>query len=91
MNTKTTISVKVDKKLKQEAEETARRVGLPLGTVVNGFLRNFVHEQRIEFSAPFVPNVRTRKIIEEALREHAAGKSFGPYESVEDMFDALDA
>ena len=88
-NTKTLLTVKTDKKLKKAAERTAARVGLPLGTVVNGFLRSFVTEQRIEFSAPLAPNARTRKIIDEARREFAAGKAHGPYGSAEEMFRSL--
>ncbi|OGG45695.1 hypothetical protein A2673_00595 [Candidatus Kaiserbacteria bacterium RIFCSPHIGHO2_01_FULL_50_13] len=90
MNTKTMMSIKVDKKLKKAAAATAERVGLPLGTVINGFLRNFVSEQRIEFSAPLVPNAKTRKVIEESRREFAAGKAYGPFKSIEEMFESLE-
>ena len=89
-NTKTLLTVKTDKTLKKAAEETAARVGLPLGTVVNGFLRNFVAEQRIEFSAPLVPNASTRRLIDEARREFAAGKAHGPFKSASEMFDSLE-
>ena len=89
-NTKTLLTVKTDKTLKKAAEETAARVGLPLGTVVNGFLRNFVSEQRIEFSAPLIPNARTRKIIDEARKEFAAGKAYGPFENIKAMFKSLE-
>ena len=89
-NTKTLLTVKTDKALKKAAEETASRVGLPLGTVVNGFLRNFVAEQKIEFSAPLIPNARTRRIIDEARREYAAGKSYGPFKTVDDLFKSLE-
>jgi len=90
-NTKTLLTVKTDKTLKKAAEETAARVGLPLGTVVNGFLRNFVAEQRIEFSAPLIPNARTRRIIDEARREFTAGKAYGPFKSADEMFESLES
>ena len=77
-NTKTLLTVKTEKTLKKAAEETAARVGLPLGTVVNGFLRNFVSEQRIEFYAPLIPNARTRKIIDAARKEFKKGKNISP-------------
>ena len=89
-NTKTLLTVKTDKTLKRAAEETAARVGLPLGTVVNGFLRNFVSEQRMEFSAPLIPNARTRKIIDEARKEFAAGKAYGPFKNMKEMFKSLE-
>ncbi|MBI2097986.1 MAG: hypothetical protein HYT46_03610 [Candidatus Vogelbacteria bacterium] len=90
MNTKTLVTVKVDKKIKKAAEFTARRVGLPLGTVINGFLRNFINEQRVEFYAPLVPNPNTRKIIGEARREFAASRATGPFRSVSELVAALE-
>ena len=88
-NTKTLLTVKTDKALKKAAEATAARVGLPLGTVVNGFLRNFVAEQRIEFAAPLVPNAKTRRIIDEARREFRAGKAYGPFHTTHELFKSL--
>lgn len=88
-NTKTLLTVKTDKKLKRAAERTAEEVGLPLGTVINGFLRTFVAEKRVEFSAPLVPNVRTRKAIDEARKEFIAGKAHGPFETAEELFTSL--
>lgn len=87
---KTLLTVKTDKALKKAAQETAARVGLPLGTVVNGFLRAFVAEQRIEFSAPLVPNARTRRVIDEARKEFAAGGASGPFTTAEELFGSLE-
>lgn len=47
----TVLNVKIEEKLKKEAQETARALGLPLSTVVAAGLRDFVRTQSITFSA----------------------------------------
>ena len=42
MNTKTTITIKTDKKLRDAAKRTAMKLGIPLTTVMNAQLARFV-------------------------------------------------
>ncbi len=86
---KTVISIKVDKDVRDRARKTAKKMGVPLSLVVNAGLRKFAEDQRLELTVPLVPNARTRKIIDEARREFAAGKAHGPYRNVEEMFKSL--
>lgn len=90
MNTNTTILIKTDKKVKAAAQRAAKDVGVPLATILNAYLRQFARERRIEFEASLIPNARTRKIIDEARREYAAGKSYGPFKTVEQLFESLE-
>lgn len=87
---KTTMSLKVDKTLKQDAEAVAERIGLPLGTVINGFLRTFVREERVEFIAPNVPNKHLESYIAEARREYAAGDVSDTFTNAADFAASLD-
>lgn len=84
---KTVINIKMDKKLKRDAQKVAKDLGLPLGTIVNHYLRDLVRDKRIVFQAPLVPNAKTRKILDEIGRDRKAGKNFdGPFtvsESIE--------
>ena len=48
MNT-TVINIKTDKILKKDAQRLAKNFGLPLSTVINTYLREFVREKRIIF------------------------------------------
>jgi addiction module RelB/DinJ family antitoxin len=90
MITKTVINIKTDKILKNKAQGLARDLGLPLATIVNAYLREFVREQRIVFSKPPYPNVKTRKILNEALADIKRGKNLaGPFNSVEEMMKSL--
>lgn len=47
---KTVLNVKVDPKLKKDAQETAKAVGLPISTVVSAGLREFVRTRSITIS-----------------------------------------
>lgn len=58
----TTITVKTEKKLHRDAKKTARKLGIPLTTIINAKLREFVREQSITVSAR--PALRPEKIAE---------------------------
>lgn len=89
MNT-TVINIKTDKNLKKDAQRLAKNFGLPLSTVVNTYLREFVREKRIVFSEPPTPNAKTRKILDRAIADIKAGKNLvGPFESAREMMESL--
>ena len=89
MNT-TVINIKTDKVLKNDAQKLAKNFGLPLSAIVNGYLREFVRERRIVFSEPPTPNVKTRKILDQALKDIKESKNLvGPFESAEEMIKSL--
>ena len=75
-NTKTLLTIKIDKKLKRQAEETAASFGLPLGTMVNSLIRRTVNEGRIELVTP-TPRALLR--INAARKEMIDGKVPGPF------------
>lgn len=89
MNT-TVINIKTDKNLKKDAQRLAKNFGLPLSTVVNTYLREFVREKRIVFSEPPTLNAKTRKILDQAIRDIKTGRNLvGPFESAEEMNKCL--
>ena len=83
---KTVMSFKVDKDVRDKARKVAKKIGVPLSMVVNRQLKQFAKNQRIEFGEPLVPNAKTRKILDEALRDIREGREdkFSP------MFDNAD-
>ena len=88
----TVINIKTDKNLKKDAQTLAKNFGLPLSTIVNTYLREFVREKRIVFSEPPMPNVKTRKILDQAIADIKAGKNLiGPFESAKEMDNFLDS
>jgi antitoxin component of RelBE/YafQ-DinJ toxin-antitoxin module len=90
---KTVISVKVDKDVRDKARKVAKRIGLPLSTIVNQQLKQFAAAQRIEFAEPLIPNAKTRKLLDEAMRDWREGRmdTFSPvFSSASEMDAALD-
>jgi antitoxin component of RelBE/YafQ-DinJ toxin-antitoxin module len=55
MNTKTTLTIKTDKKLRDQAKKMAARLGIPLTTVINARLAEFVRDGHFEVSLTPLP------------------------------------
>jgi addiction module RelB/DinJ family antitoxin len=85
----TVISVKIDKKTKEAAQEVAKSMGLTLSSLINAQLRQAIVTRRVEFYAPEQMTKKTEKLIEEAEKEIAAGNVVGPFDNVEDFLSAL--
>lgn len=75
-NTKTLLTVKIDKKLKAQAERVASEFGLPLGTMINTLIRRTVNEGRLELVSVKPAALRRINRIRKELRE---GKGHGPF------------
>ena len=63
----TMISFKIDRKLKDEARETARALGVSLNAVVNQYKKEFVSRRQITFTEYLEPNKKTQKLLYETL------------------------
>jgi len=78
MNTHTILNIKTDKDLKREAQRIAKEIGVPLTTVMNAFLKQFVRDREITFSAnEYIPNDYLSELIEEARNEEITGSMNG--------------
>ncbi len=75
---KTMINIKTDKNLKESAQEVAREIGLPLSTVVNAYLRNFVEKREIHFTAPFKMKPALEKQIKIAQNDFKKKRNISP-------------
>ena len=83
----TTITVKTEKKLHRDAKKTAQKLGIPLTTVINALLKDFVREQAITVSVH--PTPRPEKIAEweKMSNDMARGVGInGPYTTTEELF-----
>ncbi|MCX6703736.1 MAG: type II toxin-antitoxin system RelB/DinJ family antitoxin [Candidatus Zambryskibacteria bacterium] len=90
-NTKTLLTVKIDKTLKASAQKTAEEIGLPLGTLVNSMLRGFVRDQEITLSAiSYQPSKSTIRAIKEAEKEYEKG-DYQVAHSVEELMTQLNS
>ena len=64
----TTLTIKTPKKLRDDAKKTAKELGIPLTTVMNAMMRQFVRDRRLvlEAECPYpshTPNAETRRAI----------------------------
>jgi len=90
MNTHTIINIKTDKKLKAEAKKVSAELGVPLSTVINAFLKQFVRDKEITLSAnQYRPTPYLESILEQAQKEYEAGDFVGPFKSDEDFIAHL--
>lgn len=48
---KTVMSIKTDKKLKEQAQKTAKNMGFSLGTLLNAYMKQLVVNKVIYFTA----------------------------------------
>ena len=74
------INIKTDPKLKQGVKKVAQELGLPVGTILNAYMRELVRERRVVFSAPPALNRRTQRLLQGIDRDIKAGKNAdGPF------------
>lgn len=65
-NTKTILNIKTEKSIKEEAQKVAQELGIPLGTAINAFLKQFIREKEITLSVGgYVPTPYLQRIIKE--------------------------
>lgn len=86
---KTILNIKTDKEIKTGAQKTAAELGVPLSTVVNSFLKQFVRDKTVTFSTYAKPSPYLQKIIAEAREDLQSGKAVGPFDSVHALMKSL--
>lgn len=92
-----TLSIKIDPAVKSQAQALAAQLGLPLGSVVNGLLKDAIRKQSVTFSArperfpaeQMTPQME--KIIARAEREIKNGETSGPFRTTKEFFVHLDS
>ena len=86
----TTVIFKADKKLKEAAQRAAKQMGIPFSAVMNQYMRKFVEEQEIAFSAKhYNPTPYLRKILDQQEKDFKTGKNIKTYNSLEEMMAEL--
>ena len=85
----TNLNIRTDKEIKEKADKIFSELGLNMTTAINLFLRTTIRENGIPFALKLdVPNA----VTVEAMNASEKGEDlFGPYESVSDLMEALNA
>lgn len=84
------LNIRVDKDIKDQAEQIYADLGLNMSTAVNMFLRASIRKSGIPFDLKLdVPNEATRQAIEEA-RSIAYDKNIESFDNIKDLREALE-
>lgn len=70
----TTLTIKTDKVLRDEAKAVADKLGVPLTTVINGYLREFIRERSFAVSLDPQPTKNKVRLWESVSAEYAKDK-----------------
>lgn len=88
----TVMSLKTDKNVKENAQKLAKKMGFPLGTLINAFLRQFIRDKAVHFSMePMIPISKAlEKELGEIEKDIKTGKNISPgFEDVEEAIKYL--
>lgn len=85
----TVISVKIDKDVKDSAQEVAKSAGLTISTLVNAYLRQVAATRRIELYAPEQMTPKLEKLIAEIEAELKTGKASKRFSNADDFLADL--
>jgi len=75
---KTIINIKSDVETKKQAQKLSKELGVPLSTIINVYLKQFIRTREFTFSLSHVMRPELEKIIAEAEKDIAAGKNLSP-------------
>ncbi len=81
----TTLTIKTEKRLRGDAKRTAHELGVPLTTVINAFLRQFVREREITVSAeprPTKEKIALWKSVSDEMDREKSPRMFADAEAL---------
>ena len=84
----TTITIRVDEKVKKEAEELFHEMGLNMSTAMNIFLKRCILEEGIPFELK-VPNKKTLKAMQETDDILSGKIERKGYNSAKELFEDM--
>ncbi len=86
------LSIKINKSVKEQAQELSHILGVSLNAVVNGYIKEFISERKVTFADHPMPNARTLKILKKLSDDAHKGRNMaGPFNSMEDMIKSLNS
>ena len=86
----TTVMFKTDKKLKEAAQKTAKKMGIPFSAVMNRLMQEFTERQQISFDVQnYEPTPYLKRLLMQGEKDFAAGK-YKSFNSLEEMRAELD-
>lgn len=75
---KTMINIRADRDVKEKAQQTARALGLPLSTIINAYLKQFVRTRTIVFSLEGELKPAVKRRLAKLHSDVVAGRNLSP-------------
>ncbi len=88
---KTQVNLKIDVHVKERAQKRAEEIGLSLSSVVNATLSQFARTGELQFSVAPRMTPYLEELITEARAEYKAGKTSGPFSTVDELMKHLNS
>lgn len=86
----TTLLLKTNKALKDEASRVAKELGIPLTTIINAYLHQFIRDREIHISMEPILSTKKLKELLKISDEMDKGKNIEfKTENVEELFEHL--
>ena len=82
------LNIKIDPKVKNEAQKVADELGFTLSAIITASLKNLARSKTVSFSL-LEPSVRLKRSIVSARQDRARRKSVGPFRDAESMMKSL--
>jgi addiction module RelB/DinJ family antitoxin len=87
MNT-TSIHIKIEPVIKEQAQKTAEELGLSLSAVMKALLKQFIRTKHLSISIGEIPNEYLRQSLKQSEEDIKAGRVIS-FESGKDALDYL--
>lgn len=89
---KTTLHTKIDKDIKEKAQSLAHELGIPISTIINSQLREFVRSGTFQVAREPQLKESVMKEILKASKDAKKGKNISPeFDNVEDAMNWLNS
>lgn len=75
---KAIINIKADKEVKEKAQEVARSLGMPLSTIINAYLNQFIRTKEVHFYIEGELKPHVKKRLDRLQKEAMEGKNLSP-------------
>lgn len=82
---KTMINIKADREVKEKAQMVAQELGLPLSTIINAYLRQFIRNKEVHFFVEGELKPSVKKRLNRLHKDVKEGKNLSPvFDSAEE-------
>ena len=75
---KTLLNIKNDREVKEEAQKIARELGVPLSSVINAYLKEFIREGEVHLSLAPRMSPRLEKLLEGVEKDIKSDRNLSP-------------